>query len=291
MRTRLFVASIALSLVACGPKNNGTASTNNDQNSSQNAATNSETSTTNGATNGSSNNGGTNGATNGQTSTNGNTGSTNNGTNSNTNNGTMACTDLDPALGPCDPICQTGCDDGDHCVAGGDPLAAMCGPAGAGEQGQACQEDSDCGVGLHCRSVGGGALRCSYYCNPLVADTGCPPNHACNRLVADQRLGACIAIEHLCDAVPTDTCADPEECYDTLNGRRCVQAGDTAEDGSCTRSTDCQVGLRCVEVANMGLVCQPICDPDGGDGQCADGDTCHALQDQQGDPLTWGACY
>lgn len=282
MRTGFVVAAIAL-IAACGPENNGTASGNNGDNSSQNNETN--TATTNNGTNAATNN-----ASNG--STNGNTGSTNNASTSTNNDTTpMGCMDLDPGLGPCDPICQTGCDVGQHCVADGDPLEAMCEDAGMGEQGQACQADTECGVGLHCRSVGGGALRCVTYCNPNAIPTGCPANHACNRLVSDMRLGACIAISNECEAIPADTCDDPEECYDTLNGRRCVESGDTALGDPCTRSTDCQVGARCVGVDGMGESCRTLCDPDGDDSECDDGETCHGLRDQQGDTLSWGACY
>jgi hypothetical protein len=280
MRTRLIAVSIAtLTIAACGPGNNGTASSNNGQNGSQNASTNGQNGATNAATNSASNQ-----ATNSSTSTNA-------VTNSNAETNNAACDELDPPLGDCDPICQTGCDVGDHCIATGDPLEAICEGAGVGAQGEECSADTECGVGLHCRAIGQGPQICTAYCDPTVLETGCPPDHACNRLVADMRIGACVEIEHRCDAVPEDSCADPEECYDTLNGRRCVEAGDTALNEPCTRSTDCAVGLRCVGVDGMGEVCRQICDPNGDAGQCPDGETCRALRNQQGDDLTWGACY
>src|SRR5690606_723929 len=98
------------------------------------------------------------------------------------------CVDLDPAVGACDPLCQTGCGPGEHCILDADTMA-FCEDAGVGAQGQACSADTECAVGLHCRGVAGSARRCLNYCNP-AGEPACPSNHACVRLQADTRIGA-----------------------------------------------------------------------------------------------------
>ena len=229
----------------------------------------------------------TDGGPDGTTGSNNATTGPNQGTGAQTNGQTGRCEPLDPALGPCDPICQTGCGIGEHCVAVGDPLEALCEDAGLGEQSDTCNADTECAIGLHCRAVGGGPQLCMAYCDPDAPD--CGDGYGCVRLAADQRLGACVAIDNRCDAVPEDTCPDPDECYDTITGRQCLPSGDGAEDEGCARSSDCGPGLRCVGVGDQGQLCRPLCDPDGDGAECADGN-CNQLQDPGGEPLSWGAC-
>ena len=280
LRIALLISLLALA--ACGSDNNvaapnNTSGNNTSNTSGSNNATNNATSGTNNATSG------TNNATSGTNNTMG----TNNTTPTNNTNGGM-CTPLDPALGDCDPLCQTGCEPGEHCILDADTTAA-CGPSGVGAQGQACNADTECAVGLHCRSVAGSAPRCLNYCNP-DGEPGCPANHACVRLQADTRVGACVPIENECDAAPTDTCTDPDECYDTIQGRKCLPSGDVMLDGDCNLSSECAAGLRCVSIMDVGQVCKPLCDPNGAADQCTDG-MCRTLQSPQGEQLTWGACY
>ena len=297
-RTGLFIVTALALVSACGDKGESASdpnsrpvngSPNGTANASSNNATNAAT---NAATNSTS---GTNAGTNNTNTTNNSPGSnnaTNNATNVATNNATNVnppmCVDLNPAPGPCDPLCQTGCEVGQHCVLD-DQGASACEGSGPGGQDDPCQADTECGLSLHCRAVGGGEATCLSYCNP-DGFPGCPATHNCVRLAADNRLGACVPVNHTCDSVPADTCADPEECYETATGRTCFAAGDGAIDTACTRSSECEPGLRCVTVLDGNLVCRPICDPTAGADTCVDGQ-CRPLQSANGQALTWGACF
>lgn len=279
MRKTLVVAVVVV-VAACGSDNNVASQNNGANNDANNTSNNASNNATNNETSGSNNlsNNATNNPTNNTT-----------GPNNNTNNTTPTCEPLDPAIGDCDPICQTGCDVGDHCLVDADAMA-MCGPAGPRLQDEACSADTECDLGFHCRSVGGGDRTCLSYCDPNADRTGCSSSHACVRLQADNRIGACVPIVDECEVVPTDECADPDECYGTIQGRKCLPAGTVALDEDCTRSSDCAPGLRCVTIMDTGQVCKPLCDPQGGDDQCTDG-MCRALSNPQGQPLDWGACY
>ncbi len=202
MRTVLVIA--ALGVAACG-SNNGSASSNNGgATNNGTAGSNNGTAASNNGTAGSnngtaaSNNGTAAGSNNGTVASNNGTASTNNqstsgsnnGSTSASNNGTPGCDELDPAIGPCDPICQTGCGADEHCVLDGATIASTCGPAGAGENEAICETDADCGVGLHCRSTGGANPRCLYFCDGVSPD--CPDSYECIRYQGEQRLGVCI---------------------------------------------------------------------------------------------------
>lgn len=270
-RIALALGIVAL-VAACGDKGGVAPNKNNANNTTgSNNSTSGSNNSTSGSNNATSNNG--------TTSTNGTSGP---------NNTTGPCTELDPALGDCDPICQTGCDIAEHCLIDADAMAA-CAPSGIGAQDDPCNADTECAVGLHCRSVGGGDRHCLSYCNPM-GEPGCLAGHACVRLQADVRVGACVPIDNTCDAVPTDSCTDPDECYDTITGRQCLPSGSIAADQECQLSSDCGPGLRCVSIMDIGQVCKPLCDPNGAADQCADG-MCRTLSSPAGAPLTWGACY
>lgn len=284
---RCLLALVFVIAAACGSDNNNNVAPtkNNGSNTTNNETSNQTNNDTGGSNNGSNN--GTAGSNNATAGTHNNTTATNN-----TNNNGLVCDPLEPGIGECDPLCQSGCDVGQHCLVESEPdvdATSVCAPSGLGLQNDPCAADTECALGLHCRSVGGGERTCLNYCNP-DGRPGCPGGHACVRLQADNRIGACVPVVDECDPIPTDTCADPDECYDTIQGRRCLPAGDVELDAACTRSGDCVPGLRCIDVMDIGQVCKPLCDPDGPADQCADG-MCRALRSPDGTALSWGACF
>ncbi len=245
--------------------------------------------TTNNSTNNSTNTS-TNNATNTSTNNSTNT-STNNATNTSTNNSTNTCLALDPALGACDPICQTGCDAADHCIAkqtsATDPPVAACGVAGDKTSG-ACANDTECGKGFVCLSVEGADAACLEYCRPgAPSQTGCGAGLDCRPFQLELRVGVCVASNDQCGFFP-DSCGDGKNCYNTPNGTRCASfASEAVADMTCANSNECNDQYRCVGVGAGALACKPICNPN--EPVCGSG-TCQRMSDADGLPLAWGAC-
>lgn len=220
----------------------------------------------------------------------------NNENNENNVNNTGECPELNPVLGACDPLCQTGCDDGQHCVARtSDPddteLTATCGPEGAGSQGEECASDEDCAAGSMCISLDGAASECHRYCRPGSAvRPQCPSGLTCRPFDVELRVGVCEQAVDECSVFP-DSCEDAQNCYDTPSGKRCAEYNAAAEPGdSCTESTECNERFRCVGDDPGDLSCRMICDPDDVD-TCDAPTTCQRLNDADGNPLDWGACF
>lgn len=237
------------------------------------------------------NNGFNNGLTNNATNNTNNSNNANNQNNVNNANN-LECVDLDPTLGPCDPLCQTGCEPGEHCVTtqptANDPVETFCEPQQGGGQGAMCNSTDDCGVGFSCRNFLGDQA-CRQYCRPGGAGVPqCPGGHACIP-ITDPRVGICVEINHQCDPVPVDTCAGAgEDCYDFPSGRRCELAGTSMLDEDCAASVDCVEGLRCVGDGDR-TACRAICNPQ--DPMCPNDLNCAEIRNQNGETLPWGACF
>ncbi|GEM_PF-7001483 len=201
-----------------------------------------------------------------------------------------ACVDFSPAIGACDPLCQTGCEMTEHCVTvATDPVESKCETRGVKGQGEACAMNMDCGVGFGCRNFRGDQA-CRQYCDPSgKKEPQCQVDFACIP-TRENRVGICVKVTHNCDIL-NDSCPAGEECYDFQSGRRCAMAGDKGLGEDCTTSIACVDGLRCVGVGGKAQ-CRKLCDPnDAGQAGCEGDDTCHTLNAQSGDPIPWGACF
>lgn len=223
-----------------------------------------------------------------------NTNNLNNTNNQNNQNNTnnLTCTPLDPALGPCDALCQTGCGAGEHCVTrqptANDPVTTECELQMGAGQGADCDQTSDCGEGFSCRLFRGDQA-CRAYCRPGdPAPPQCPFDHACIP-ITDNRIGICVFVNHTCEVLPNDSCSEPgEECYNFPSGRRCEMAGDAMLGETCDSTADCVEGTRCV-ADGAAVICRQTCDPDNS--QCPNDENCAELTDQNGQSLGWGACF
>lgn len=246
-------------------------STNNVTNNATNNKSNNSTSTNNKT------------ATNNQTITNNQTGQT-----TQTIGG---CKVLDPAIGVCDILCQTGCEMTEHCVTvATDPVESKCETRGVKGQDVECDMNMDCGVGFGCRNFRGDQA-CRQYCDPSGKnDPLCQEDYACIPINSEPRAGICVKVTHSCEIL-SDNCPDGEECYDFQSGRRCAVAGDKTLGEECTTSIACIEGLRCVAVGGE-IECRTLCDPEAaGQAGCQGDTTCRALNAQSGDSLPWGACF
>lgn len=203
------------------------------------------------------------------------------------------CKEILPALGPCDPLCQTGCGAAEHCYTqrptASDPVVSKCGIRGVKGQDMMCDKNADCGVGFGCRNFRG-EVACRQYCDPSGKHKPtCAEDFACIPIGGEARVGVCVKINHQCEVLNA-TCTAGEACYDFQAGRRCAKAGDKKVDEVCTSSAACEVGLRCVSIQNA-TTCRKLCDPKAGMSGCDKGTSCHVLNAQSGDPIAWGACF
>ena len=250
-------------------ENNNQSTNNATNNATNNQSTNNQSTNNQSTNNQSTNNQSTNNTTNNQ--------STNN-TNNTNNNG--ECAPLSPAIGPCDPICQTGCAATEACVAGKTgptaPLASQCQPAGTGAVGDACNQENLCAAGLGCFTSDGTNFSCQQFCATADGEAACEGGAVCAAFDQnEQRIGICTMPTDECTQYPNDSCADGENCYLTNLGLRCIAHHPTAMAGdSCASPTDCGDEQACVGGAN-GNVCANMCDPNNA--MCAEGEQCAPL--------------
>lgn len=209
------------------------------------------------------------------------------------------CTDLSPAMAGdgCDPLCQTGCTEGNGCVAltQGTPPSpvALCQPTGAGGQGDTCGQEAGCQIGYLCAAFEQGAqTTCLQACRPGAQAPNCPTGLNCvPYMQAETRVGLCVAPEAACTFYPNDSCPDGENCYETSVGARCLPHSADAQPGtSCATPTDCGNEQICL-IEQGGNTCRAMCE-DATD--CSEGEACNSLaaEDDDGNvvQLPYGAC-
>lgn len=206
-----------------------------------------------------------------------------------------SCTPLNPSIGACDPICQTGCDQGQACVASrssaSGPLNAACAPTGPGGQGDTCGQSGGCQAGYGCYSTSqGGSATCFEICQPSKGDSACStPGTACAPMDNSVDIGVCTTPTQDCQTFPADnTCPQGQQCYPTQGGgTTCAGFNANAAAGdTCAQPTDCNEGQACVGDGNGGHLCIVLCDPSANPSTCDGGAACTAFQN---DPNT-GYC-
>lgn len=274
---RLGLLICVISAVACGddpaPASNTSTNNTSTNNTSTNNTSENNTSENNTATN--------------------NT-STNNTSVNNTSLNNTQCVGLSPAIGECDPLCQSGCDAQEACVArqGAEAFEATC-QEGTGVLGQdePCVNDADCVAGAMCLGLDGGATTCRLYCRTGGEEQPqCPTGYQCRPFQLESRVGVCDIPLNECSYFP-NSCEDGKECYDTPNGTRCSSFNEEATpDQACTQSTECNDRYRCAGTSPQTLTCKPICNPDEEVNTCDEGLNCVQMRDASGNLLLWGAC-
>jgi hypothetical protein len=233
--------------------------------------------------NGSANNVSTNNTMANNTSTNGSTNnmstnnmSTNNmSTNNMSTNNNGGCQVIDPAIGPCDPLCQTGCEAGQACVAGstgpGAPTSSACQPAGTAMEGDTCSGMAACAAGLNCIVTAQGQMmgECAQFCRVGGGEPSCMDGTC---VVFDQNLPTLGVCQPSCTGFPNDTCDAGQQCYpaDQMGGTVCGTPGATAIGGQCTNLNECVAGSIC-----FNGTCVSQCDT--ANPTCGQGEACTTI--------------
>jgi len=164
------------------------------------------------------------------------------------------CDKPPPQGASCNPYCNLGCLDGEHCsYSGGAFICEATGQAGIGE---ACSQAATCQPKMACFSLTGEPTStCHQFC---ITDDDCPQNRLCNQNVNFQD-GAtatfCSDIAVGCSAFNAGSCPEGQACYFNNGATKCLPAGGLALGEPCKDSgaNACTPGLQCL------IVCTAIC--------------------------------
>ncbi|MFU8802670.1 MAG: hypothetical protein ACNA8W_02575 [Bradymonadaceae bacterium] len=197
--------------------------------------------------------------------------------------GPGGCTDLSPTIpgDECDPLCQTGCETGQNCVAlttteSTTPMT-QCQPAGTSGQGGSCGAETGCQVGHLCATFEAGTpTTCYQACRPVAGgEPACPQDYVCvGYMTEDTRVGICVLPDAECTFYPNDSCGAGENCYQTSLGERCIAYdAEAAVGSSCASPTDCNDAQACLSpAAGQPATCRAMCESDadcgGAEGSC-----------------------
>jgi hypothetical protein len=193
--------------------------------------------------------------------------------------------------GRCLPFVSNACGEKGRCMASS-VEAGFCEPAGAGQVGDPCDDDSDddalhCGDDRVCLDSAAGA-RCFALCAPgSSGDGACPAQHTCLGL-EDSQLGSCVQRCELFN--PERACAQERQGCSVSGTQQgiCLYRGATANGGACQSTQMCSGDQQCVTLEGQS-VCAFVClpgVPTGLAGACPAGQRC-TLQ-EEGDTL--GVC-
>ena len=162
-------------------------------------------------------------------------------------------TEPEPEPPTCNPISNTGCEEGQKCGYG-TTGAKLCVPAGDTPGGDPCQSDAECAGGSTCTSLNGEDYYCYIFCKTIGH---CPNNAACLE-ITDAAFSLC-KIEGIydnCNILAQD-CEQGKGCY-SIGGEDlpvCLEAGAEPVGGVCESPSDCSPGHHCVNFR-----CYELCD-------------------------------
>ncbi|MBK8012596.1 MAG: hypothetical protein IPK13_14695 [Deltaproteobacteria bacterium] len=168
----------------------------------------------------------------------------------------------------CDPVNDTGCQDGERCVwsVTDDSTTCHVRPPLETEPGDPCSVDEiSCGEGQVCTALGAEeGTRCYALCD-AASDFTCPthPNisqaYVCMPLV-DLSYGLCVLTGSQCDVLNPSTCDSDETCSVFGGVTSCVPAGDLSAGEDCSTAS-CASGLSCIKLSDRPTpVCLSPCD-------------------------------
>jgi hypothetical protein len=163
-----------------------------------------------------------------------------------------ACAKPAPAGAVCNPYCNLGCGDAEHCSYFNGEFSCM--PFGDLPLDEACGSSQVCQEGSACFGVtGGSGDTCKAFC---IDDDSCPVGRKCD-LTVNFTSGAasfCGDITVGCDPFALgNSCGDGAACYVDNTATKCMPAGDLAEGEVCSGANSCEAGLHCL------IVCTKIC--------------------------------
>jgi hypothetical protein len=164
--------------------------------------------------------------------------------------------DIDPKCGitpgfTCNPICHTGCDEGQACLFTDGVFSCM--PAGFGAHGSACSTLTDCASGTCVESPTGQAT-CASAC---LDATDCPTNIDCDTNVTGATIYKFCGVEAgVCTLLETGVCPEGEICYPVGSGVQCLTPGTLGANEPCNGPSDCLPDHDCI---NFSGAANPVC--------------------------------
>lgn len=180
----------------------------------------------------------------------------------------------------CDPVKNTGCKEGETCLAGAKP---RCGKAGKKAIGEACENTSDCAEQSFCLSTTG---KCTAACDTSKTKgeaAGCKAGESCNAVLSGGKplpgnVGQCVPP---CDVTTDGGCPETGQCLKVGDDPpKCYKAGETDVGEVCFGRGECVHGALCIQDAvNFKKFCARKCDPVAPEkAPCGSGLQCMALK-------------
>ncbi len=170
----------------------------------------------------------------------------------------------------CDLLDEESCAPGQGCQLlfgfdGQGPPFAQCVPAGDGESGDLCDEDTPCAPGFGCDELTGA---CHKYCCEYGSVAECPPEQFCIVGIedADHNLTDVLFCDQCdaCNPLTAEGCQPGQGCYPIpgpTDCRLCLQSYGELEVGDpCEAANDCRPGLGCYAIDDQPLLCASFCD-------------------------------
>ncbi|PKN53846.1 MAG: hypothetical protein CVU56_29715 [Deltaproteobacteria bacterium HGW-Deltaproteobacteria-14] len=158
----------------------------------------------------------------------------------------------------CNPILQTGCEDGQNCTFSGDATVPACAAGGTVAYGEECSGANGCALGV-CMSLNDTGYRCYKFCQTIAH---CDGDAQCLSLTGTVYKVCEIGdIYTHCDLLLQD-CDGGKGCYPIANQAQpvCLPAGAEAAGDPCTDAAACAKGNICINQR-----CKRVCDPNASD--------------------------
>jgi hypothetical protein len=185
--------------------------------------------------------------------------------------------------GECALLTGEGCGAGDACYfarVGDAGLAPVCGAAGAGGDGDPCEQLNDCGEGFMCDRQSG---LCRHYCC-MGSNADCPTGQTCAVMLtatdgSPTGVGFC-KFPDSCDLLAQD-CSGTQGCYPQGGDGSviCIEPRNTLTEGAaCGFTNDCVPGLACIGLPDGAggteNRCAAYCDATSSTNECLEGQEC-----------------
>ena len=157
----------------------------------------------------------------------------------------------------CNPICHTGCTEGQACLFTGGGFS--CATAGFKAHGSPCSNATDCTSGTCAESATGEAV-CAAAC---LDDEDCPVNIACDtNIEGATTYKSCGVKAGACTLLEIGVCSEGEFCYPVGSGVQCLPPGDDAKGANeaCNGPSDCLPDHDCLLFSGAAnAVCVQLC--------------------------------
>jgi len=176
------------------------------------------------------------------------------------------------ATGPCDPVNDSGCSEGNACYFNGDALGGTCMTEGSAYPGDTCWADNQCRPGLAClRLFDSEDGRCTELCDD---ENPCPAGTLWCAYFPGGRAGFCT--ENVgCDPINgTNGCPADQYCMVTnpAGSFTCLYPGPVTEGAPCDLFNRCDQGLYCA--VDYDHKCHRLCMDNG---YCTQPEECFAM--------------